>query len=65
MKRPAGDEQDVIGLDHTVFGRDSGAFDQWQQVALHALARDIGALRTFARGNFVHFVEEDNAVLFH
>ena len=45
MERAAGDEQDVVGLDHAVLGGDGGAFDQRQQVALHALARHIGARR--------------------
>ena len=38
MERAGGDEQDVVGLDRAVLGRDRGAFDQRQQVALHALA---------------------------
>ena len=49
VERAARDEQDVVGLDHAVLGRDGRAFDQRQQVALHALARDVGAVR-FASG---------------
>jgi hypothetical protein len=39
----AGDEQDVVGLDHAVLGVHGGALHQRQQVALHALARHLGA----------------------
>ncbi len=38
-------------------------FDQRQQVALHALARHVGALRIGAAGHLVDLVEEDDAVL--
>jgi hypothetical protein len=39
MERARGDEQDMVGLHRPVFGRDGRAFDQRQQVALHAFAR--------------------------
>ena len=58
-----GDEQDVVGLDHAVLGVDGRALDQRQQVALHALARDVGALRLGARRDLVDLVDEDDAVL--
>jgi hypothetical protein len=48
VERAAGDEQDVVGLDHAVLGRHGRAFDQRQQVALHALARHVGAVRLAA-----------------
>ena len=38
-----GDEEDVVGLDAAVLGADGRAFDQRQQVTLHALARYVGA----------------------
>ena len=63
VERAARDEQDVVGLDHAVLGRDGGAFDQRQQVALHALARDVGAVRLRAAGDLVDLVEEHDAVL--
>ena len=60
-----GDEQHVVGLHRPVLGRDRGALDQRQQVALHALARDVGAdaaaLR--ARADLVDLVEEHDAVV--
>ncbi len=63
MERARGDEQDVVGLHHAVAGRDRGAFDQRQQVALHALARDVGAADVAAARDLVDLVEEHDAVL--
>ena len=65
MEGAGGDEQDMVGAHHTVFGGDGAAFDQWQQVTLHPFTGDIGALALGATGDFVHFVEKDNAVLLH
>src|SRR5450755_2299229 len=56
MKRAAGDEQNVIGLDHAVFGCHRRALDQRQQVPLHALARNICAMRVLPAGNLVDLV---------
>jgi hypothetical protein len=58
-----GDEQDVVALHRPVLGRDRGALDQRQQVALHALARDIGAAAALAAADLVDLVEEDDAVV--
>ncbi len=58
-----GNEQDVVGLDHAVLGVHRGAFHQRQQIALHALARHIGAAALLARGHLVDLVDEDDAVL--
>ena len=63
VKRARRDEQDVVGLDHPVLRRDRRAFDERQQVALHALARHVGAVRVGARGDLVDLVDEDDAVL--
>jgi hypothetical protein len=45
VESAAGDEQDMVGLHRPVFGGNRGALDQRQQIALHALAADIGAAR--------------------
>src|SRR3546814_12527977 len=37
---------------------------QRQQVALHALARDVAARVLLAGGDFIDFVQKNNAVLF-
>jgi len=63
VERAAGDEQDVVGLHHAVLGRHRGAFDQRQQVALHALARHVAAVGVRAGGDLVDLVEEHDAVL--
>src|SRR6185437_9307511 len=38
-------EEDMVGLHHPVLGLDVGPFDDWQQVALNAFARNIRAAR--------------------
>ena len=63
VERARGDEQDVVGLDHAVLRRDRRALDQRQQVALHALARHVGAVRVGARRDLVDLVDEHDAVL--
>jgi hypothetical protein len=42
-----------------------GAFDQRQEIALHAFARHVAAHAAFARADLVELVEEDDAVLLH
>src|SRR5262249_19194875 len=49
VKGARGDEKDVVGLDRAVLGRNRRALDQRQEVALHALAADIGADALAAR----------------
>ncbi len=62
MERARGDEQDVVGLDRAVLGRDRGPFHDRQEVALHALAGNVGAV-CFAARDLVDLVEEDDARL--
>jgi hypothetical protein len=57
------DEQDMIGFHRAVLGRHRRAFDQRQQIALHALARDVGAPCRLAGADLVDLVEEDDAVV--
>ncbi len=63
MERAGGDEQDMVGLDRAVLGRDRGALDQRQQIALHALARDVAADAAVAHADLVDLVEEHDAVV--
>src|SRR6185437_4722053 len=63
MERAGGDEQDVGGLDRTVLGRHRGALDQRQQVALHALTRDVAAGAAVAHADLVDLVEKHDAVV--
>ncbi len=64
MERAAGDEQHVVGLDRPVFGGNGRAFDQRQQIALHAFAADIGASRVRPGANLVDLIQKHDAVLF-
>src|SRR5437667_235918 len=59
-----GDEQDVVGAHVAVARLYRRAFDDRQQVALDALARDVGprALAALAR-DLVDLVDEDDAVI--
>ena len=64
VERARRDEEDVVGGDHAVLGVDGGAFDDGQDVALHAFAADVGAVAAFATGDLVDLVEEDDAGVF-
>src|ERR1700730_2657911 len=58
------DEQNMVGFDRSVFGRDRGAFDERKEIALHALARDIAAKTPFTRANLVDLIEKHNPIVF-
>src|SRR5579872_96693 len=64
MKRAGRDEQDMIGFHRAVLGRNRRAFDQRQQVALHALARYFAADAAIPHADLVYLVQEDDAVAF-
>ncbi len=57
-----GDEEDVVGLDRTIFGGDGRPLDDRQEVALNALARDVGSATAAAvvAGDLVDLVDEDD-----
>ncbi len=55
MKRAAGDKQDMVSLHRTIFGRNSGTFDQGQQIALNPFAADTTAAH-IADCNLVNLV---------
>src|SRR5689334_14939125 len=63
MERTGRDEENMVRLDRAMLGVDGGALDQRQQVALHALARDIGSAQPFPAGDLVDLVEEHDAIL--
>ena len=58
-----GDEQNVVGLHHAELSIHRAAFDQRQQVTLHALAGDIRAACVAALGDLVDLVDKHDAVL--
>ncbi len=62
MERAGSDEEDVIGPDHPVSRVDRRALDDREDVALHALARDVGPLARLATGDLVDLVEKDDSV---
>src|SRR6267378_541066 len=64
VKRAGRDEQDVIGADVAIARLHGRAFDDRQQVALHALTGDVGT-RTLATlaGDLVDLIDEDDAVV--
>ena len=63
MKRARRNEEDVIGANHAVLRVHRRALDDWQDVALHAFAAHLGAVRALAPGNLVDLVDEDDARL--
>lgn len=62
MESARRDEQDMVGLERAIFGRDRRALDQRQQVALHAFAADRSATHIADR-NLVDLVQENDAIL--
>ena len=67
MEGARGDKEDVVGLDGAMLGGDRGAFDERQQIALHAFAANIGPGEATATlgtpADLVDLVEKDDAVL--
>ena len=63
-ERARRDEQHVIGAHHSVARADGAALDERQQIALHAFARYVGAVRLGAARDLVDLVDEHDAVLF-
>ena len=61
MERTGRDEEHMVRLDGAVLRRDLRAFDNRQDVALHTLARNVGAIRIALDGDLVNLVEEDDA----
>jgi hypothetical protein len=57
MERARGDEEDVVGADRAILGVDGRSLDDRQQVALYALARDVGAVGGLAAGDLVDLVD--------
>ena len=63
MEGTGTDEQHVVGLHRPILGGDGRAFDQRQQVALHAFAADRAATDFGIDRDLVNLVEEDDAVV--
>src|SRR5690606_1049708 len=65
VKGTGSNEQDVVGADHAELGVDGAALDQGQQVPLDTFTGNVSRRVFGAFGNFVDFINEHNAVLFH
>src|SRR5260370_23094792 len=63
MESAGGDEQDVVGANHAVTSVDCGAFDDGQNVALHAFAGNIRAVAGLAAGDLIDLVDKNDAHL--
>src|SRR6266851_5691477 len=63
VERTSSDEKNMVGSNHPVAGVDGRAFDDRQNVALHAFARYIGPVAGFAAGNLVDLVDKNNSHL--
>ena len=63
MERARSDKKNMVGSNHPVAGVHSRAFDDRQNVALHAFARYIGPMAGFAAGNLIDLVDENNSHL--
>src|ERR1700729_3887827 len=57
------DKQDVVGLDRAVLRVHRRALDDWKDVALYSLPRNVGPTALMRAGNLVDLVDEDDAVL--
>ena len=64
MEGARSDEQDVVGLHGAMLGRDRGAFDQRQQIALHAFARDVAADAAVAGAQILSISSRNTMPLF-
>ena len=65
MESPRCDKQDMVCSDRAIFGGYGGAFDQRQQITLHAFARHIGTACISTGADFINFVQKHDAVFLH
>ena len=65
MEGPGGNKQNVVRTDHAVLGVHRAAFHNGQQIALHALSRDVRSAVLRGAGDLVDFVNKNDAALLH
>ncbi len=63
MESACGNEKNVVGANHAVACVDGRAFDDRKNVSLNALARNIRPVARFAPGDFINFIDKDDAHL--
>jgi hypothetical protein len=61
VERAGRDEEHVVGLDEPYFVLTDVSLDDRQEIALHALARDVGPRRPTRAGDLVDLVEKHDA----
>ena len=61
MERPGRHKKNVIGAHHAIARVDGGAFHDGQDVALYALARDVGTMAALPARNLVNFIQKNNS----
>src|SRR5439155_21851149 len=59
------DEENIVGADDSVARGHGAAFDDGQEIALHALAADIRAVLAVGAGDFVQLIEKNDAGLLY
>ena len=64
MERTRRNEQHMVGFHRAIFGGDSCAFNQWQQVALNAFAADGASAPRVRHSNLINFVKKYDAIGF-
>src|SRR5215218_7877236 len=55
----------MVRTDKAVASVDRGSFDDRKNISLHTFPADVRTMATFASGDFVYLIQEDNAVSFH
>src|SRR3954447_16962676 len=65
MEGAGSDKKNMVGAHHAITSIHGGAFNDRQNVTLHAFTGNIWSVAAFASGNLVDFVEEDNPGLLH
>ena len=64
MEGTGGHEEDVVGLHLAVLGLDGRAFDDREDVALHAFSGNVGTAGGTAACDLVDLIDEDDAAFF-
>ena len=65
MERAGSDKENMVGAHHAIASVHRGSLDDGQNVALHALARNVGPVAALATGDLVDLIEKDNAAGFN
>ena len=64
MECPRRNEEHVVCLEWAVFRHDGRAFDDWQDIPLHALTGNVRPARLAFDSDFIDLIEEHDAAVF-